>query len=247
MSTESAPDPDRLSGVTLALRESFAEEEGKAPDLGAMLAEIKGKVDKERGVLAWLRSRPTWLRGLIAVSVLALYPILDVVLRPRPDLEVYPAERLWMTFAALGLVGFAVALSSLRPLHRPPLPKALRWSLLAAAVLVPIIVAALPQAHAAHPAAIGGVGSELIPKAGTCFSFGAVVALPLFFLIRALDRGTSTLAIVLGAGAAGVGANLLLQNHCCITHPSHLLVGHASIAVLYVGIALIAVTFRRKG
>jgi hypothetical protein len=155
---------------------------------------------------------------------------------PRPDIDVYPALRmLLITSTLLVLLGVALR-EGLRPLQRASIGA--HGLLLVLALFIPIVLAALPAAHSAHALSVGGVGQSLIPRALACFVFGVALGLPLLVSMRAMDRlehATVTRALW-AAAATGLLGNLSLSLHCPLTHPAHLLLGHAS-----VGIALAAV------
>jgi hypothetical protein len=200
-------------------------------DLGPLRAAIERDVgQKERGVV-WLRSRPTSVRLGFGVVLCLGILLLTLVLMPRPDIEVYPALRmLLVTSTLLVLLGVAVS-QGLRPLQQAGIGA--HGLLLVLALLVPMALAALPAAHSAHALSLGGVGPSLIPRAFACFVFGVALGLPLLVSMRALDRlEHATVARALWAAAAtGLLGNLTLSLHCPLTHPAHLLLGHASVGI----------------
>ena len=185
---------------------------------------------KERGVV-WLRSRPTSFRLGFGVIVCLGIVLLTLGLTPRPDIDVYPALRMLLVTSTL-LVLLGVALSQgLRPLQRAA--TGAEGLLLVLALLVPIVLSALPAAHSAHALSVGGIGEALIPRALACFAFGVALGLPLLVSMRALDRLEHTTAAraLWAAAATGLLGNLTLSLHCPLTHPAHLLLGHASVGV----------------
>ena len=86
----------------------------------------------------------------------------------------------------------------------------------------------------------GGGGS--VPEAAeawgspaSCFSYGAGLVAPfllLFWLFERRDYVPSSVMVSAG-GLAGLTANLLLHAHCSSAHLGHLLLGHASIGVVW--------------
>jgi hypothetical protein len=66
-----------------------------------------------------------------------------------------------------------------------------------------------------------------------CFAIGGLIAAAVLILGRLLDRGLGTAVAAVSAGAAGT---LLLHLHCPINHPLHLLLGHATVAIVAIGV-----------
>jgi hypothetical protein len=126
----------------------------------------------------------------------------------------------------------------LRGLHRPPLGASLRGAILGAAVGVPLALALIAPAHVSHPASLGGGGDELIRRAVACLVFGVACGAPVLagaWFVGRSTLGSAPLAVAAGAGVAGA---LALQLHCPITAPPHLLLGHATVVPLVLGVAL---------
>jgi hypothetical protein len=137
---------------------------------------------------------------------------------------------------------------ALRPLQVRALPAGYRIAIAAAAVIMPFVIAAAPAAHAAHASSLGGVGDGLLQRAAQCFAFGSALALPPLVLLWALDRGAhrSWLEALSAAGAAGLVGIVALELHCPLTHPAHLVAGHATVGAMLV-LAYGLVTWLRRG
>lgn len=210
---------------------------------------LASRIERERGPLAWLASRPTALRMLLALAGVAVLTTLVALAAPRADLAVYPLGRMLGLLLALGAVAAAVVVVALRPLFLPQLPAKLEPALLALALTAPFLVGVLPMAHMAHPASLEGTGADFLRRAAACFVFGAVVGAPILVLARFLDRRRHAriATALLAAAVGGLTGNLALQLHCPITDPSHILVGHGTVGM---GLALVygglAVVFARR-
>ena len=68
---------------------------------------------------------------------------------------------------------------------------------------------------------------------------GLLFGLPVYAIVRLFDRG-NTFGSLVAAAAAGLAGNMLLKMHCPVDSTSHVLLGHASVAVLFVvGLGLV--------
>jgi hypothetical protein len=216
------------------------------PGVEAMLGELHATLARKRGPATELREAPTALRIFVALGAVVLVVLFHVAWRRRPDLGVYPMDALLVAVVSSGLLLGAALVVGLRPLQRSPLPRWQRYTLVAAALALPVILATRPRVHRDHALSLGG--ANFWEQAAACGSYGLLLALPLLVVCWALDRGEhrSLPNALLAAGAAGISANLALELHCPITDPLHLVAGHASIGiVLVIGYALLRVARAR--
>jgi hypothetical protein len=97
-------------------------------------------------------------------------------------------------------------------------------------LLAPALLALLAPLRAGLPEAAAAWGNP-----SSCFTYGAALVVPLVLLYWLFERRETvpTGALVLAGALAGVAANLLLHAHCASTHPGHLLLGHASIGLVW--------------
>jgi hypothetical protein len=204
-------------------------------ELERLLGAVHGRVAAERGMVAWLRSRSTPMRVVIAIGAVVALCISQLV-KPRVDFGVYPTAAMLLEVALYGLMVGAILPLALRRIHIPAIARPMPLALVGAALLLPFVLALRPAVHQAHSASLAGVGAELLPRAAKCFVYGGVFAAVMLLLVWALDRGEhrSVLVAALGAALAGLAGNVALHLHCPITHPEHLLLGHATVGLVLV-------------
>jgi hypothetical protein len=137
---------------------------------------------------------------------------------------------------ALALLSMASALWSL---SWRPMPEFWKKLLVLGTPSSLLLLYSLPAAHTAHPASIQAAGlGPLLMRALPCLLVGSAVAAGTFLLLRAFDRG-ATRSAPLCAACAGLYANFLLQLHCSVTTPAHMLLGHLGVALLAFAWALV--------
>jgi len=220
-----------------ALAPDVVPHDAAPAELESMLGAIQGDIAREQGWQARVRELPTPIRIGIAASVALLPALLALAFGGRADMGVYPLARMLLIVALFVVIAIGAVALGLQPLYARAVPPGLRPALILAAVWLPFILGAIPAAHLDHPASLAGGGADLVPRALRCFAFGMFIpAIPLTILTRFLDRDghASLVRALLCASAAGLAANLILQVDCPITHPLHLLLGHATIAIVLV-------------
>jgi hypothetical protein len=195
-------------------------------DLDRMYSALRGNIAQERGLVSWLRERSATARLLGASGAIAGLCSLCWLLFARRDMAAYPAERMALSLAAMGLLLVVSLIIALRPLQRPGFP---RW---AAPAVVTTSLLALASLYVISPLPpyVATSGATLGP-ALICLAIGLVLGVPVYALIALLDRGGARRAMPMAA-AAGMAANLVLHIHCPWTQPSHLMIGHFGAAVL---------------
>jgi hypothetical protein len=229
-STDSSSDGSTRTGDELP--RWAAEAAPPLPDLEQLRAALEQDIARERGLGAWLRSRSTPVRLTIAGLAVALLGVGTALFAGRADLSVYPLGRMVLLLVAIAALIACEVTLSLWPMHRPAPPRWLARSAIAAAPLALLALYSLPAAHSNHPALLQESGaSELFVHALPCLTVGSLVALAGFLLLRSLDRGGAARALSMAA-SGGLAANLLLQLHCSITAPEHMLVGHLGVILL---------------
>jgi hypothetical protein len=193
---------------------------------------VAALVEREVGLHAWLRSRPTpWRRAL---AVLGFVLVAALGLRHvRPDLALVSAFELFALLAAFAVTGVATLRQALPPsgATRTTTGRAL----LATALGLPMLLSFHRTATLA-PADVSVV--TFLEQAGACFAYGSLITAPLAVLIWAMDRDTGARSQpLLAAAVAGLAANAALTLHCANAGSAHLLLGHAGIGVALAAIA----------
>lgn len=203
--------------------------------LERMFCDVKQQCDRSDHTLTgFLRSRSTTVRRSIVLAVFAALAIVGWHLFPLID------ERARSTGWFLSLTGFALLVvlamyAVTRPVHLPALPRWKAWLLIAATLAATVLAAFWPLPTAQGDPHAEGVGV----MAGVCMGVGLLLGVPVYALLRLVDRG-NPLGNLLAAAAAGVAANFVLKAHCPVPGTAHELFGHASVAVLFVlGLGLV--------
>jgi len=218
---------DARLGRSLASAASSVE---TGPEL---LDQVEKSLSDERGLRAWLRSRPTSVRLALSVWLVLLILTVFVLTRRRVDFALYPELRRDLLFALFGLGVFFAALRALTGVLRPR--RRLQVALALGALGVPVLAALLPRAHVAHSASLEGTIADFAPRALGCFGMGALASAPLVVLLVYSNREDriTPLTAAFAAASAGFAANLVLHAHCAITDPAHLALGHALVGLVW--------------
>ncbi len=211
------------------LGRSLATEVGAVmPIQEDLFARLQENVAHETGLRAWLRSRPTRLRLAVVVASVLVVIGFGGFARQRPDFSEYPAARLLPLLGAYA-VGILLAFGKELYLSIRRGSLADHVGLLFGALGLPFLIAFAPATETGSHAGPGGALS--------CFSYGALLTLPTAALLWALDRDDrpSVRTVCLSAAGLGLSANLVLELHCPSGNTLHLLLGHASIGVAWLG------------
>ena len=202
-----------------------------------MFTSVKSRCDESDHTLAgFLRSRSTIVRRVIVLAVFAGLGLAGWFMFPVIAEEARTMQWTASLVAFVLLIVLAMFMVT-RPVHLPSIP---RWQSICLACLAvgATVVAAfwpVPEALAASSAHEHGSGF----MAGACMGAGLLLGIPVYALLRLVDRGNA-LGSLVAAAAAGVAGNFVLKAHCAIPGTSHELLGHASVAVLFVvGLGLV--------
>ena len=226
------PDP----GLGDRLRElDPAEQPANGELIDRMFANVKGQCNKsDKTIVGFFRSRSTTVRRLIVLAVFAILGVAGWYNLALVDESVRDPQ--WIATLIVFFVLLIVAMMMVtRPVHWPELP---RWQvacLVGVAVGATVLAAFWPGAGAY--AATHEHGSGMM--AGACMGFGLLLGVPVYASLRLVDRGNAFGSLV-AAAAAGLAGNFVLKAHCAIDTTGHVLLGHASVAVLFVlGLGLV--------
>ena len=232
-------------GVPADLAEAFGrgghpaqlEESPASSDPSSGLPELRAALDAE-GPLDRVASLSTRVRWVLAGSLLFGLVATVLAVTRRPDLAVYPRERMALDLFLLAAPLLLALQVSLRPLSRPALPMSRRVIAIALGLAAVGTLAALPMAHTLHPASVEGLGETFFKRAAGCFGFGLAFAAAATLGMGLLSRNGAKrwLPGALGVWAAGLIGCVSLYFHCPITHPEHLWAGHATVVLPMLGV-----------
>jgi hypothetical protein len=223
-------------GLDERLRElDVAERSEDSERMDRMFADMRARCDKsDRTIAGFCRSRSTMARRLIVLVIFSVLAIVGWFAFPLVGDQARTVQ--WtislVTFCLLLVVAMFMVT---RPVHLPALP---RWqSMCLACIAVGATVLAAfwphPAAQAATHDHTGGV------MAGACMGVGLLLGVPVYALLRLVDRGNA-LGSLVAAAAAGLAGNFVLKAHCSVPGISHEILGHASVALVFVlGLGLV--------
>ncbi len=208
-------------------------------DMDDLFKGLEQQIEEKRAKpLTRLREQPTSVRrGIAVTALLGLVAFIGLVI-PRTDISQVTEWSFLAAAVGMTLLGAIATFVALRPSHVPELPTHRVVLLSALAVLATVVVAFLPAPH--EHVMTAPADANALKMAMPCMFFGLVMAFPVYFVIRMLDR-KSHLSAVVGGSVAGLIANVALQLKCPLHDTHHFLVGHTSVLVLFLlGTAAIA-------
>jgi hypothetical protein len=233
--TSSSDRPE--AGLDERLRElDAAETPGSDALVEEMFSDMKSRCDKsDRTLAGFLRSRSTLVRRAIVLSVFVALAVAGWFAFPLIGEEGRSVQWTVSLVAFCFLLVLAMFMVT-RPVHLPALP---RWQSLCLVCIAvgATVVAAFWPVPAAMAATTHDHGNGFM--AGACMGVGLLLGVPVYALLRLVDRGNA-LGSLVAAAAAGVAGNFVLKAHCSIAGTSHELLGHASVALVFVvGLGLV--------
>ncbi|MBW2210454.1 MAG: hypothetical protein JRG67_05305 [Deltaproteobacteria bacterium] len=232
--TSASDRPD--DGIGERLRELDAPDASPTDDrMDRMFADMKAECDKsDQTVTGFLRSRSTMARRLIVFTVFAALAVIGWFVFPLvgDEARTAPWTASLVTFCILLVLAMFMVT---RPVHLPALPSWLSMCLACVAIGATVLAAFWPH-PAAQAATQDHTGGAM---AGACMGVGLLLGVPVYALLRLVDRGNAMGSLV-AAAAAGLAGNFVLKAHCSVPGTSHELLGHASVALVFVvGLGLV--------
>lgn len=225
-----AKDPD-VEGFDPTFFKGIAEDGPLADEImKSLYSEVEADIARERGPIAWLRSRPTSSRVGLGVGVSVGVVLAVALFSPRSDLSAMPAWRLAVTMGAVGVLFATSVWFGLRPLHRPQAPAWLDPMLVVSALMAMVALAYLPLADPMPH------DHEDWAHALPCMFSGLVLGIPAYIVIRLVDRGGRPASAFLAASAAALAGNVAISMHCENNSLGHLLRGHVTIGLFFIGV-----------
>ena len=197
--------------------------------VGDLFALVERDLSQELGLRARLRALPLGVR-VAALSGVAGVLFAFQFLRSRSaDFGGYSPRVFWGLALAFALAFVAGVLTLSRGATAP----LASWARGRAAAVLLLVLPALVALLAPFGASLEAQAAWGNPS--SCFSYGAALVVPLVLLYWLFERRdiVPLRALVAAGAVAGLAANLLLHAHCGSAHPGHLLLGHASIGLVW--------------
>jgi hypothetical protein len=234
--TTSSDRPDDSLGERLRELDS-SDMPGSEALIDQMFTSMKSQCDRSDHTLTgFLRSRSTLARRIIVLTVFLGLGFAGWFMFPVIAEEAQTMQWTASLVAFCLLIVLAMFMVT-RPVHLPALPRWQSICLACVAVAATIVAAFWPVPDALAAASTHEHGGGFM--AGACMGVGLLLGVPVYALLRLVDRGNA-LGSLVAAAAAGVAGNFVLKAHCSIAGTSHELLGHASVAVLFVvGLGLV--------
>jgi len=197
---------------------------------GGLLAQVEQDVAREVGLRARLRAQPRRVRVAALTSVAVALFVFQLVHNRRGDFAHYSPLLFWCVALALGVaLTLSVAVISRGPSAALG-SRAREGSAAFLSLMLPVLLALLAPLGAASPESAAEWGNW-----SGCFTYGAALVVPLVALYWLFERRDTVpfSALLAAGGVAGLAANLLLHAHCGSAHLGHLLLGHATVGVVW--------------
>ncbi len=211
---------------------------------GDLFALVDREVQREVGLRARLRALPTRVRAGALLGVAVGLLLFELLRNRRPDFAQYSPVAFWGVVLAFGVALVVGALRVTRGASAPLGAEAHARSVAVALLAAPALASLIAPLGSGTPEMATAWGNPL-----ACFAYGAALVVPVLLLYWLFERRdvVPTTVLVSAGALAGIAANLLLHAHCPSAHLGHLLLGHASIGVVWaLGLGLLARPLQRS-
>lgn len=198
---------------------------GSAEEVRELFVGLGVQLTREKGLQAWLRSRPTRVRMALVLAVFGGLVALQLWFTPS-GVEIWASWRSLAVQILLVVAGLWLLLPGVSSTRQ-------RWMLWAGCALL-----LAPAVMSLGVASLGQTPPrESLVSALGCFLYGALYSGPLALALVLVDRSDrpSLRTLLLRAAILGVVSHLLLVWHCSKDDLLHLLVGHAGLGVGWLG------------
>jgi hypothetical protein len=193
--------------------------------------------ERERSTRATMRSWSRPARLAVVAAAIAVVAGIFVLFLARADLPLYPGLRFGFLAGGYAAMALVAAWHSLRPLWLPPAPRATIAALFVAAIALPFVAALLPElpTYSKHAPSV----HMHVRWMFGCWATGSAAGLVVLLVARALDRGDhrGRDPALLAALAASMVGLLALHVECTINFRIHLMIAHATLPLLFLGLA----------
>ncbi len=238
-----ADDLETLEGrsIASALGEAIGGSVPPAEELEGLRAAVQADLAAEKRPLASLRSLSTPVRIALGLAAILVIPLVAVLVAPRPDVHLHPLAFGAVALSAVVLI-CVLGPTSLRGYQRPALLRGIFGSVVALALVWPIVIGFLPILSTPQ-----WVAGDTVFHGIGCFSTGLVLAVIPLVVLRLLDRGEhrSLSRVGLAAAGAGLAAVLSLELMCPVTTRAHVLAAHGLVIFAVFGGYLLLRRYRR--
>lgn len=202
-----------------------------SPTQDAMFFHIQEQIQAEQQKPHWFAWR-TSVRYLSMLALVMTWVGLILSVKPRADLHQYPAPRMVLILALLGLGLLVQTWYLLRPLYKPAAPVWLSERLVPwVGLFLPLVLACWPLAaewSTYNPATT----AHMLKDTLICLILGIVFAAPLIGLGYRLSRHLSTGYLLLSGAMGGLFGNMLLQLFCPKSTLAHMILGHGILGMI---------------
>lgn len=215
-------------------------------DLSALLQRTQAAIEADVSPAGRVRRLSTPARIALVLAVAVGTAVASLLGSPRADMDWVNTTHLGLVSAGMtmgALIGVALAM---RPTWAPEASRPRAVGALLLALLLPALLVAVPVIDPAEAFAFDK--ADLPELSVKCFGYGSAIA---FFVVgawRLVERRTHAGALrwaTAMAAAAAIG-NVGLIVHCPVIDMEHKLAGHATIGLIWAGVAAVSAWLAKR-